>query len=381
MKQQRPGRRLWHTGLLLLALLSLAGAGLARPQPAAAQERSRCFPETGHCVSGKFLDYWERNGGLAVFGYPLSPLIPNEIVQDDWVGRTQWFERDRMEDHGDLGVLTGRLGVAFLEQQGRSWWRFRQVSSAPPGCAFFPETSHSLCEPFLSYWRTNGGLQRFGYPVSEPMQETIGDWSGTVQYFERRRMEHHTEFAGTPYEVLLGRLGADILEATPPRLCTNEVHVNIRASVAELPFRDRLGCPTQVYEHIPAAVQTFEHGKMIWLDLGADGRHIYVISPSLNPAYERSYVRYDDTWQEGDPPLNLQAPEGKYAPVRGFGRVWYRYYRRTPPYLGWGIEPERGEQAMVQQFTSGATVIWLKNEEMIYALGPAYYELDTFWRL
>ena len=47
--------------------------------PAEAAPRTRCFPETGFCVSGSILTYWERNGGLPVFGYPISEVSP-------WVG-------------------------------------------------------------------------------------------------------------------------------------------------------------------------------------------------------------------------------------------------------------------------------------------------------
>src|SRR4051812_18907335 len=36
---------------------------------------SRAFPETGQAVGGDFGNYWERNGGLAQQGFPLSPLI------------------------------------------------------------------------------------------------------------------------------------------------------------------------------------------------------------------------------------------------------------------------------------------------------------------
>src|SRR5205823_1672808 len=32
----------------------------------------QCFPETSQCVEGRFLAYWRANGGLAVFGYPLT---------------------------------------------------------------------------------------------------------------------------------------------------------------------------------------------------------------------------------------------------------------------------------------------------------------------
>jgi hypothetical protein len=34
----------------------------------------------------------------------------------------------------------------------------------------------------------------------------------TVQYFERARFEWHPDLSGTPYEVLLGRLGAEHID-------------------------------------------------------------------------------------------------------------------------------------------------------------------------
>jgi hypothetical protein len=55
--------------LLLLALLCALTFG---PVPARAQIDERCFTETGHCISGRFRQYWEQNGGLYIFGYPLT---------------------------------------------------------------------------------------------------------------------------------------------------------------------------------------------------------------------------------------------------------------------------------------------------------------------
>ena len=54
-----------------------------------------------------------------------------------------------------------------------------------------------------------------GYPISEPFDEVnLADGrSYKVQYFERNRFEHHPENAGTPYEVLLGLLGSEVLAA------------------------------------------------------------------------------------------------------------------------------------------------------------------------
>jgi spore germination protein len=57
-------------------------------------------------------------------------------------------------------------------------------------------------------------LAVFGYPMSEENQERNRDTGQTytTQYFERQRFELHPENAGTPYEVLLGRLGAQEAE-------------------------------------------------------------------------------------------------------------------------------------------------------------------------
>lgn len=181
-----------------------------------AQTDERCFSETGYCISGSIRTYWEQNGGLPVFGFPITAQ-QIEQVEGTWEGPVQWFERDRLEDHGTQGVMAGRLGADILERAGTPWETFPTVLTAPSGCIYTDLTDHSLCEPFLSYWQNNGGLERFGYPITEPFEVTIDGWTGTVQYFERRRMEHHTELSGTPYEVLLGLLGNEIRQ-TPDLL-------------------------------------------------------------------------------------------------------------------------------------------------------------------
>jgi hypothetical protein len=180
--------------------------------------------------------------------------------------------------------------------------------------------------------------------------------------------------------VLLGRLGAAILQQETPAVCTGEVPVNLRATVAEVPFRDRLGCPTSTYENTPAAVQPFERGTMIWIDLGDEQEYIHVIKPTVNPNVERVHLRFEDTWDEGDPEIQLDAPEGLYPPRRGFAEVWYNRLRRDPASIGWGVAPERVEQAMVQQFTSGATAIWLRGENTVYVFGTARDEVAVLPR-
>ena len=83
-----------------------------------------------------------------------------------------------------------------------------QAGLAQPAAQPFPETGHTVSDPFLSYWRANGGLAQFGYPISDPRTE-VSPLDGkpyTVQYFERAVFELHPENA-PPYNVLLAQLG------------------------------------------------------------------------------------------------------------------------------------------------------------------------------
>src|SRR5215217_3350596 len=292
---------------LMLALLAIMSLSLLfGADPTSAAPRQRRFSETGFCVSGPILTYWERGGGLAVFGYPISSLNTETVEQ--WSGPVQWFQRDRLEDHGTSGVLAGRLGARSLELQGRPWETLPRASSAAQGCRLFPQTGHSLCGVFLNYWQGHGGLERFGYPIGEPMTETLssGDtlWTGTIQYFERRRMEYHAENAGTPYEVLLGLLGRDARALDLALgLCADVVGPLRKTAQA---YAGSFGCATSLPQiNIPIAVQPFERGMMVWVSMlptfsrgDFSGPTIFVIYFD-NQRNSLVWEGYSDTWKEG----------------------------------------------------------------------------------
>src|SRR5207248_7709915 len=54
------------------------------------------FQETGHNLGGGFLQYWQANGGLAQFGYPISEEF-TETLEDGQPYIVQYFERARFE--------------------------------------------------------------------------------------------------------------------------------------------------------------------------------------------------------------------------------------------------------------------------------------------
>ena len=81
-------------------------------------------------------------------------------------------------------------------------------------CQLITETGRYVCEPFLSYWLANQSVEGFGFPITGRVEDQVSTplQTTTVQYFERQRLEHHPDLAGTPYEVSLGRLGVEALE-------------------------------------------------------------------------------------------------------------------------------------------------------------------------
>jgi ELWxxDGT repeat protein len=209
----------------LYALLGILSLLLIAPVPLQAQEQ-RCFPETGYCISGRIRSFWEQNGGLPVFGFPVGPQQEEQIE-----GRpiqAQWFERNRLELHPEnaapYDVLLGRLGADRLAQQGRPDWQNFPKDEQPGDCVSF-STGHSVCGPILAAWRAHGlefdgrpgasyaeSLALFGLPISSPALEVLEGKVYMVQWFERTRFELHPENQ-PPYNVLLGLLGNEIRQA------------------------------------------------------------------------------------------------------------------------------------------------------------------------
>jgi len=83
---------------------------------------------------------------------------------------------------------------------------------------YFPQTGHHLSNRsgFLNFWRANGQVHIFGYPITEEFVEN----GRIVQYFERARFEFHPELAGSDQQVQLGLVGREILalQGIPARI-------------------------------------------------------------------------------------------------------------------------------------------------------------------
>jgi hypothetical protein len=167
--------------LLLAALLASGPGGEAQAQPLA----PRYFSQTGHFLRGAFRSFWERSGGVALFGYPIT----EEYIRRSDGKLVQYFERARYElriSGGQAFVDLGLIGREFTA--GRDFGRIGPFPSTGFQ-RYFPETGHSLRGAFKRFWEGRGGLPIYGFPISEEINEQLGGQIYLVQYFERSRYE------------------------------------------------------------------------------------------------------------------------------------------------------------------------------------------------
>jgi hypothetical protein len=165
--------------VLLLASLILAPVVLA-------QSNGVYFPQTGHTVKEPFLSFFDDNGGVKRFGYPMTSAFTENGMY------MQYFQKARFEWHPEnpdrYKVQLGLLGEELGKREPPIPVS-RIPSPSDPGCYYFEATGQMMCHKFLDYWRDNGGLDVFGYPIGGYTIEN----NRIVQYFQRARFEWHPE--------------------------------------------------------------------------------------------------------------------------------------------------------------------------------------------
>ncbi|MEN9935263.1 MAG: hypothetical protein RLZZ387_1842 [Chloroflexota bacterium] len=201
---------LW--ALACSAVVAALAAAWLPAVPARAATEMLYVPQTGHYVRGVFRDFWDTNGGLAVFGHPIT-----EEYLEPGTGRVlQYFERARFEraQPDATAVQLGLLGREALA--GRTFPAAQPIRNTATR-RYFPQTAQIIQYGFKEIWETRGGQAMFGLPLSGEITEATDDGrTRTVQYFERARFEFHPELpAGR--RVLISALGRRL---APPELTT-----------------------------------------------------------------------------------------------------------------------------------------------------------------
>ncbi|MDE3074223.1 MAG: hypothetical protein KGJ86_02230 [Chloroflexota bacterium] len=169
--------------------------------------QSFTFPQTGHTVSGVWLDYLKSHGDVDISGYPRS-----EVIVDPLSGLTvQYFQRFVLEWHPELGFIQRRLLTDAIHPGLDA-----AVPNPGGSTVYFSQTGHSVSDTapngdhtgFLSFFLAHGHEATFAYPLEEPKMVN-GRWT---QRFQAAVMEAHAENPD-PYKVQLELLGDEYIAA------------------------------------------------------------------------------------------------------------------------------------------------------------------------
>ena len=108
----------------------------AVPEPMPRSRRKVFFPETGHTVSYAFLDFFNANGSIDIFGYPITEMYfeDSQIVQYFQRLKLQWQPNDPAN-----AVVVGDLGEVYINMYGH---RMPSVALRPLNSTYAtPETT------------------------------------------------------------------------------------------------------------------------------------------------------------------------------------------------------------------------------------------------
>jgi hypothetical protein len=225
---------------IFLAIIMILVSTLAyRGSTAQSEPDSLTFEETGYKVEGEFLEKFQSAATpLLVYGYPIT----NAFVAPDHSPSAgmliQYFQRARFELHPG-NPLGDKVVVSLLGE--KIFFELEQLDSEPvtaasnPACRFFAETGHQTCYAFLKFFDANGGVEQFGYPISEII--TLN--GQLVQYFEKARFEWHPERASGKRVTLtnLGQIFLNLYNEYDPSKDAEVGEDNIVNNVMDLKVR------------------------------------------------------------------------------------------------------------------------------------------------
>lgn len=220
--------------LALCALLAVMLAPLSSVQRAAASDWSPpstvYIPDTGHSIDGVFLTYWRGNGGVNVFGNPVTAEMQQNghtvqyyqyarfeywpedaggaVVHLGLIGaelRPQVVLRNTFSGVGSIGSILPKAGATSSEavKMAMAWAPLDAKITAKPttdAWQYIPETKHSIANGFKTYWQNSGGSAYLGNPLTEEYALK----GITYQVFERGQLAWKQN--SDPWQVAVGSM-------------------------------------------------------------------------------------------------------------------------------------------------------------------------------
>jgi hypothetical protein len=233
-----------------------------------------------------------------------------------------------------------------------------------------PATKHNIPDVFWTFLNQTGPVVQdgktvsaklsdpyfyaTGYPIAEAYWASVkiagvNNTGVLIQPYERRVLTF-VPTAPQGFKVQMGNIGQHYYAwrysgaGKPPVPVVRCQRTPIRGFGkvwADHPeVQHELGCTYEDERVVTVAQQYFEHGQMIDVigNYGYNGsgyKTIYVL-------FEDGTLQgFPDNFVDGSPEPNIQAPQGLYTPVHGFGKVWREGTgARVRERLGWATAPE-----------------------------------------
>lgn len=111
-------------------------------------------------------------------------------------------------------------------------------------------------------------------------------------------------------------------QAGPPT-CSIPVGATFLGIWSDPSIYQRLGCPSNSQHQSASAVESFEHGWMLWRDNRGDLDSTYAV---FADGTYRAFSRLTDSFNEGiDPEYSCGPKSSPPSPRRGFSKIWCKY--------------------------------------------------------
>jgi lipoprotein-anchoring transpeptidase ErfK/SrfK len=178
-------------------------------QPADSPDRV-FFKETGHWLAYGFKKYWDENGGLWQFGYPISEEFQEKNAQDGQTYTVQYFERARFEYHPEhagtpFEVLLGHLGRDYaIEKKVNQTAVAQKPDTVRYSERLFDERLHDAFRPNAGRWMGYVSTDAVGIRTEPNPASASVDVKYNRRPIEVRGIVRGTEVEGTDAWYVVG---------------------------------------------------------------------------------------------------------------------------------------------------------------------------------
>jgi outer membrane protein assembly factor BamB len=231
-----------------------------------------------------------------------------------------------------------------------------------------------------AYWITRNGVYRYDDGAQKGELCTDSPLYGARDYTNSFRSIAAAATGETKHVLFVGSGAGEFLRFAPEELTWAQVwpaparptpipptptptpcayQVDARFGIADGALPAAIGCAMGPVAESLFAFQPFELGLMFW---HGEAEAIYVLQQ------DATWAEYQDTWDEGQPDRDpaLVPPEGRYQPIRGFGKVWREFLGGVDAWVGWATAEERGFDTIVQPFAQGTLLKGIN--DVVYVL-------------